>query len=183
MKKLLALALVMVLALSLLTACGGGGGNSSTPSGGNNSTSTPPASNTPSTTPSGNDTPGGNNNGTTNDSLFDIPKDEVSGDEAAIAEIPDEMFKGVGKLSYCMVMSSGALEGYKYTLSINLTTSDGKGEAALETLIDYYKSIGATVEEVNEALTKYNVKFDYAQSVSVSATSSGIQLQFSVVKK
>ena len=47
MKKLLALALVMVFALSLLTACGGGGGNSSTPSGGNNSTSTPPASNTP----------------------------------------------------------------------------------------------------------------------------------------
>ena len=52
MKKLPALVFVMVLALSLLTACGGGGGNSSTPSGGNNSTSTPP-------TTSGNNTPSG----------------------------------------------------------------------------------------------------------------------------
>ena len=122
-------------------------------------------------------------NSTPGDNLFDIPKDEVSGDEAAIAEIPNEMFKGVGKLSYCMVMTSGTLEGYKYTLSINLTTGDNKAEAALEKLIDYYKSIGATVVKANEALTDYNVTFDYAQSVSVSATSSGIQLQFSVVRK
>ena len=55
MKKLIAIALVMVLALSLLTACGGG--NSNTPSGGNNNT---PSGN--SSTPGGNDNnPGGNN--------------------------------------------------------------------------------------------------------------------------
>ena len=54
MKKLVALALVMVLALSLLTACGG---NSNTPSGGDN---TPSGNNS---TPGGNEsTPGGNNN-------------------------------------------------------------------------------------------------------------------------
>jgi|GEM_PF-3604068 len=53
MKKRLAIALVMVLALSLLTACGGG--NSNTPSGGNSRISTPPANNTPSDTTSGSD--------------------------------------------------------------------------------------------------------------------------------
>ena len=55
MKKIFAIALVIVLALSLLTACGG---NSNTPSGGDN---TNPPSN--SSTPGGNNsTPGGNDN-------------------------------------------------------------------------------------------------------------------------
>ena len=75
MKKILAIALVAVLMLSLLTACkdnGGnsGGGNNNTPSnstpsgnGGNNSTTTPPASSTPSETPSGNNGEGENGGG------------------------------------------------------------------------------------------------------------------------
>ena len=44
MKKAVTLTLVILLTLSLLTACGGVGGNSNTPSGDNNTTTTPPAS-------------------------------------------------------------------------------------------------------------------------------------------
>ena len=54
MKKILAIALVMVLALSLLTACGGndnGGGNSTNPPASNGGNDTTPSNN------------GGNNNG------------------------------------------------------------------------------------------------------------------------
>ncbi|MDR0841069.1 MAG: hypothetical protein LBN26_06765 [Christensenellaceae bacterium] len=48
MKKLIALSLALILALSLLTACGGNsGGGSSTPPA-DNTTTTPPADNTPS---------------------------------------------------------------------------------------------------------------------------------------
>jgi predicted small secreted protein len=55
MKKIIAIALVVVLALSLLTACGG---NSNTPSGGGNSTNSPSNSSTPSG--NGGDNSGGN---------------------------------------------------------------------------------------------------------------------------
>ena len=62
MKKILAIALVMVLALSLLTACGG---NSNTPSGGGNNTNPPSNSSTPSGNGGDNSTPSGNNSGNT----------------------------------------------------------------------------------------------------------------------
>ena len=57
------------------------------------------------------------------------------------------------------------------------------GEADLEKLIDYYKSIGGTVTESASWQSDYDVKFDYAESVSVETAGSYIQAQFSVVKK
>ena len=60
MKKILAIALVAVLALSLLTACGGndnGGGNSTNPP--NNSTPSGNGGNNSTPTPGGNDNSGG----------------------------------------------------------------------------------------------------------------------------
>jgi hypothetical protein len=64
MKKIFAIALVFVLALSLLTACGGTDNNSTPSSNGGDSTTTPPTSqggnNTPSATPS--ETGGGDSN-------------------------------------------------------------------------------------------------------------------------
>ena len=163
MKKIVLLLLALILALSL-AACAGNTDND-----GNNSTN-PPVSNN-----------GGNNNG--GSSLFDIPIDKIIGSSEAIAEIPAELFKGAGELSYCQVMTSGALEGYKYTLAINLSTEDDKADAELEKLIDYYRSIGAAVEKTNELLNDYNVNFDFAESVSITALSSSIQIQLSVVKE
>ena len=55
MKKIIAIALIMVLALSLLTACGDNSGNNNTPSGGNNSTK-PSENKTPSVTVNPGDT-------------------------------------------------------------------------------------------------------------------------------
>ena len=64
MKKILAIALVAVLMLSLLTACSGG--SNDTPSGGGNN-NTPSNSSTPSSNSGDNSTPSGNNNSTTTD--------------------------------------------------------------------------------------------------------------------
>ena len=76
MKKLLTIAIVMVLALSLLAACGG---SSNTPSGGDSRTSTPPATSGNNSVPSGNDnTPSGN------DSTTSSTPDETPGGGGAI---------------------------------------------------------------------------------------------------
>ena len=170
MKKVLLLILALIMALSL-AACGG-------------------------KDDSGNNTPGNSQNGggndTKTDGVYTIPKDKISPlgfatleeKEAVIAEIPAELFKAVGKkLSYCNIQSSGTLPGYKYTLAINMYTEDDKAEAELKKLIDYYKSIGGTVEKSKTLLNDYDVKFDYAESVSITALSSSIQIQFSVVKE
>jgi hypothetical protein len=169
MKKTLLLVLALMLVISL-AACGG---NTDNPSGngGNNSTN-PPASN-------GGSNPSG---------IIDIPHEDISlsdisDDKAAvIAEIPAELLKGVGESNFSMISTTGVLPGYKYTLLINLDTEDGKADAELEKLMDYYRSIGGTVTESKELLNDYDVKFDYAESISCSALSSSIQLQVSIVK-
>ena len=81
MKKILAIALVMILALSLLTACGGndnGGGISTNP----------PASN------NGGNNNGGNNNGgnnNTNDDKPDMSLTEYMGGDWPTAYLPKDM--------------------------------------------------------------------------------------------
>jgi|GEM_PF-3263567 len=97
MKKLLALALIMVLALSLLTACGGG--NSNTPSGGNSTT--PPTSSednsptpTESTAPENSSTPtpqGGGEEWPDNDFTQQIPN-PAWGSLYKTSVIPDMLF-------------------------------------------------------------------------------------------
>jgi hypothetical protein len=117
-----------------------------------------------------------------------IPKDKISPlgfgtteeKEAVIAEIPQELFKSIGKLSYCQIMKNSYSDEYKYVLTIR--TSNQDGVADLKKLVDYYRSIGATVVE-KAANSNYDVKFDYAQSESVESAGSYIQVQFSVVKK
>jgi hypothetical protein len=157
------------MALSL-AACGGS--DTDTPSGGNGTN--PPASQ------------GGSNN--TPSGIIDIPHEDISvigldsDKEAILAEIPAELLKGVGESNFSQISNIGVLSGYKYTLLINLDTAEGQGEAELEKLMDYYRSIGGTVTEANNLLDDYFVQFDYAESVSCSALSSSIQLQFSVVK-
>ena len=129
---------------------------------------------------SGSDTP-------STDEVYTIPKDkrnalswDTSEKQAVIAEIPEELFKAIGKLTYCQIQSSGALEGYKYTL--NIRTSNANGEADLDKLLNYYRSIGGAVENSSKGYG-YDVKFDYAESVEVNSPGSYIQVLFSVVKK
>ena len=118
-----------------------------------------------------------------------IPKDKItvmvgstdSEKQAAIAEIPKELLKTIGKLTYCHIQSSGTLPGYKYTLVIRTSNEDGKAD--LEELVNYYKSIGATVEKSKDIFSDYDVSLDYAKSLEVSSPGSYIQVQFSVVKQ
>ncbi len=119
----------------------------------------------------------------------DIPKDKINAlswessaeKEAVIAEIPKELLKAIGKLTYCNIQSSGTLPGYKYTLAIRTSNEDPEADALK--LVEYYKSIGGTVEESKALLNDYDVRFDYAESVTVYVSSSAIQVQFSVVKQ
>ncbi len=121
--------------------------------------------------------------------VADIPKDKItvmvgstdSEKQAAIAEIPKELLKTIGKLTYCHIQSSGTLPGYKYTLVIRTSNEDGKAD--LEELVNYYKSIGATVEKSKDIFSDYDVSLDYAKSLEVSSPGSYIQVQFSVVKQ
>ena len=130
MKKMLALALVMVLALSLLTACGGGGGNSSTPSGGNNSTSTPPASNTPSSTPPGNDnTPSSTPNGA--DLVNEWPK--AIYDPYNIPAYTDGKIVCVDESPYSIPSANTAIEGSTVHIA----------DASFDKLIAYVKDLRA----------------------------------------
>jgi uncharacterized lipoprotein NlpE involved in copper resistance len=141
------------------------------------------------------ETSGGNSGGTVTESnasgntgaVFTIPKEKInplgfgtdSEKQAVIAEIPEELFKAIGKLSYCNIQRSGTLPGYKYTLVIRTSNEDGKAD--LKKLVEYYRSIGGTV--VEKVSGHYDVTFDYAESVTVEGLSSYIQLQFSVVKE
>ena len=119
----------------------------------------------------------------------DIPKDKINAlswetsaeKEAVIAEIPKELLKAIGTLTYCNIQSSGTLPGYKYTLAIRTSNDDAEADALK--LVEYYKSIGGTVEESKALLNDYDVRFDYAESVTVYVSSSAIQVQFSVVKQ
>jgi hypothetical protein len=169
MKKIVLLALALVLALSLV-ACGG---NTDTPSGGGNST-TPPAS---------------NNGGNTNDSLFDISKSDVTmltsslDKDAVFAEIPADMFKGIGTLNSAEI-SADTISDYKYVVVLKFYVKSD--ENAVKTLMDFYKSKGATVEETGNTYNPYSVKFDWGESTEVKfGTFEGkgyVDLQFSVVK-
>ncbi|MDR0964212.1 MAG: hypothetical protein LBM60_06325 [Clostridium sp.] len=180
MKKISVLALAFLLTLSLV-ACGNK--DTEKPNSGNN---TPPPS-----SQSGNDTPTpSSQSGNTNNpsGIIDIPHEDISmiglddDKEAILAEIPAEFLKGVGESGFSQISNIGVLEGYKYSLLINLTTAEDQGPAELEKLMDYYRSIGGTVTDATYAFDDYDIKFDYAESTSCTAMSSSIVLSFSIVK-
>jgi predicted small lipoprotein YifL len=155
MKKAISLALVLVLALSMLTACGGkdnGGGQATTPPA--NST-TPPASQ------------GGNDTTPSNGGLFDISDDnitvlksfeEVQDDEreTALAAIPAEMKKGVGELRSGLSTISIDMSGYSGAFMFYVS-----GKSEYTTLTDYYKSIGGTITDEWDRNTSAETSFDF----------------------
>ncbi len=95
--------------------------------------------------------------------------------DAVIAEIPAEMFKVFGEVDDCRISKSNT-PGYKYTLAIRVNNPDGK--AAVEKQLEYYKSIGATINEENKELI-----LDYAKSVELVGYSSFYNIMFNVVKQ
>lgn len=123
--------------------------------------------------------------------LFEIPKDKIdayhTGDgtdlNLAFSEIPAEVFKGVGELNSAHIMLS-KYGVFKYDVILKFKVKSGK-DAAKE-LADYYKSIGATVEELSgtETSAGYKVKFgDWGESVEVKGYSAYLDVQLNVVKK
>jgi hypothetical protein len=154
-----------------MTACGGKG-NSNTPSG----------SSTPGTSQGANNNGGGN-------ALFDIPQDQIktynNGDGTDLAlvlsEIPSGIFKGVGELNSAYIMLSKYGE-YKYDVILKFNVKSGVDAA--KALTDFYKSIGATVEEKDSELYHYAVTFeDWGVSTEVVSGSDYVNLQLNVVKK
>lgn len=122
--------------------------------------------------------------------LFDIPKEKVqtynTGDgtdlNLALKEIPSEIFKGVGELTsvYIMLSKYGI---YKYDVILKFKAKSGM-EAAKE-LADYYKSIGATVEQSakTETSVNYKAKFgDWGESTEINGYSTYLNVQLNVVK-
>jgi predicted small secreted protein len=169
MKKTITLALVFVLALSLLTACGGnsdnGGGSTTTPPA--NSSTTPPASQ------GGNDTTPSNNGGDTAKSgeLFDITDDQiialnsslvqVQGEERTtlLAKIPANIKKAIGTLvaGTCNIQPDRA-DGSGYLFNFNMTVSSS---ADYKTLTDYYKSLGGTIS--TETDTQLEIDYSWGE--------------------
>ena len=163
MKKSFALALTLALALCLF-ACGAADGKPGAPEG------TPPASQGADSKPSGG-------------ALYDITGEDLnvladSERNAVLAEIPSEIFKGIGELKYCNITTSYD-ENYKYTVAIQVRES---GEADLVKLVEYYRSIGGAVEETGNKFNPYAVTFDWGESVEVKAYEDSLSLQFNVVK-
>jgi hypothetical protein len=155
----------IIACLTAMTACGGGSKQ--------NQATTP--ANTEQVTPS------------KSDGLFDIPKDKIrtyntEADLAlALTEIPSEIFKGIGELSsaYIMLSKYGV---FKYDVILKFKVKSGK-EAA-KALTDYYKSIGASVEEKNSEVYHYAVTFeDWGTSTEVVSGTDYVNLQLNVVKK
>jgi hypothetical protein len=143
MKKTTFLRNVAIVAcLAVMTACGGGSKQQNQASTSETTEQVAPAK---------------------SDGLFDISKDKImitSNLDKAVAldEIPSQIFKGVGELNSANVMSNN-FGDYKYSVVLHFDVLSY--EKALKTLLDYYRSIGATVEETGNKYNPYAVKFPW----------------------
>jgi len=124
-----------------------------------------------------------------NNNLFNIPKGEIRfgsnvDRDTVLAEIPVEFLKGVGKIDTVDVWKD-TITDFKYVVTFDFTVKSA--EDAVKILMDYYRSVGATVEETGNRFNPYSVKFSWGESTEISASSfegrEYIKAQFSVVKK
>jgi len=171
-KTFLTIAILAIVALALAGCTGkkdtsGSSGNSTTQS----------ASRGAGNTPSGN-----------NDSLFDIPKNEIRisdnlDKDVVLAEIPTAMFKGVGTV-YSVDVWANNIGSFKYITVLKFNVKSN--ENAVKNLMDYYRSVGANVEETGNRYNPYSVVFEWGESTEIDFGSSEgqdyVNLQFSVVK-
>ena len=173
LRSMAVFAIVAVLAL-VLAGCSGKkdtGGVSSTPGGGSANSNVPQ-------TPSGN-----------NDNLFDVSKNDIMvtsslNKDAVLAEIPTAIFKGVGSVNSVDVWAD-TIGSFKYTVVLKYYVKSN--ENAVKALMDYYRSVGATVEETGNRYNPYSVVFDWGEATEVKFGSfegkDYVDLQFGVVKK
>jgi len=170
MKKAIYLVLIVSLAFAFIACSKKSGSNS-------NNITTPSASQ------------GANNSKTANDNLIDIPKDKIRfgsslNENAVLAEIPAAIFKGVGTVYSVDVMTDN-YSSFKYTVVLKFYVNSS--DNAVKALMDYYKSVGAKVEETGNRYNPYSVVFDWGESTEVSFGSPGdgdyVNVQFGVVKK
>ena len=124
-----------------------------------------------------------------NDNLFDIPADQITfgsslDKSAVLAEIPKEMFKGVGKVNSVEVWAN-SIGSFKYNVVLKFHVKSN--ENSVKALIDYYRSIGATVEETGNKYNPYSVKFEWGEATEIKFGSfegqDYVDMQFGVVQK
>jgi hypothetical protein len=127
--------------------------------------------------------------GSNSDDLFDIKTEQITTNldnkTAVLAEIPKEMFKGVGKVNTAYVWANTVSDRFKYIVVFSFDVKSG--EKAAKTLVDYYRSAGATVEETGNKYNPYSVVFDWGESTEITFGSfegqDHVNVQFSVVKE
>jgi hypothetical protein len=136
----------------------------------------------------------GNNNVTqtqsgNNDNLFDVPQNEIMvtsslNRDTVLAEIPAAIFKGAGTVNSVDIWAD-TISSYKYTVVLKYYVKSN--ENAVKTLMDYYKSVGATVEETGNRYNPYSVKFEWGESTEIKFGSfegqDYVDMQFGVVRK
>ena len=124
-----------------------------------------------------------------NDSLFDISNNEISvtsslNKDTVLSEIPVEFFKGVGRVNSVDIWAD-TISSFKYVVVLKFYVNSNQN--AVKVLMDYYKSIGATVEETGNRYNPYSVNFEWGEATEVKFDSfegqDYVDLQFSVVKK
>jgi hypothetical protein len=171
MKKLFALMLALVLALSL-AACGEKD-NNSTPSGnGGNGTTTPSTSQ------------GGNNN--VSAKLTDIKDDQISTEKlgipvdgsdrtAMLAKIPAEIKKGIGTIKTAIIKPEG--DGYMLSFEFSVSSEDD-----YKAMKDYYKSLGCTVTNDDDMLKNFMADFSWGYIVNCTyyASAKDVAVSFMI---
>jgi len=141
MKKVLAFTLVLVLALSLLTACGG---NSNTPSGGDPTGSGDPTS-TPGTSQGADSTPGGDPNGGSN---FKYSREYVDKNLTGDFHIIYEYEDNGGKQVWTGIRTK---DGFYFKMDIEEILCIKKGDVYVcYEHGDYEDSDEMTLDEINE---------------------------------
>ena len=124
-----------------------------------------------------------------NDSLFDISKNDIMvtsslNKDTVLAEIPTQMLKGIGKVNSVDIWAD-TIGNFKYVLVLKFYVNSN--ENAVKILMDYYKSIGANVEETGNRYNPYSVTFEWGESTEIKFGSfegqDYIDMQFGVVQK
>ena len=117
--------------------------------------------------------------------MFDVSADQITvGQNVSLAEIPKEMFKGVGKVNSVEVWAN-SFGDFKYNVVLKFHVKSN--ENSVKALIDYYRSIGAIVEETGNRYNPYTVKFEWGEATEIKFGSfegqDYVDMQFGVVKK
>ena len=162
MKKLLALALAMIMMVFALAACGEDTGK--TPSDGTDN---------PGTSQQGNDN---------SDGLFDIADSDIDvGSEYDISMVPSVIKKGIGTLKLFRVSTPRPADLYKTSINYGFKLESSEVDNAKTTLLNYYTSNGGSAEANGSIETI--VTFDWGNIVVSVYTTGSIDCVANVNKQ